>query len=548
MLDDHERPALRSNPRLPVDWRATIRCPDWASAEQLAATNVSRGGMFLRTERELQIGARVEVAVELPDGSRVPVQATVRHVKAPDAATPGALRGIGIEVDAAYRNELAALAEIARLRQGPAPNASASAPRPLVLDRSPTPPPRRAIALPAGASGEIVGIDLGSALSGLAATAGHTVYTVPDAYGRTQHPSLVCLDCDAERQAVVGWDAHRLRLDHHERVIAGAKRLLGAPFADPRWAAELAALPYGCEAGPDGEAVLVIGTAGDPRGTRRVSATEVCSLVLDHVHRTAAEQLGRPVRRAVLTHPVLATPAQREALGRAARRAELEVIELIPEPLAAALAHGFGRGASEVVGVYDFGGSFQFTVLELSATAYRVLGTASLRDVGGDQLDQALAEAVAETLRRRHGVELPANGPIWHKLLQTCERAKRRLSVDEMTLIDLGNATPAGTDEALSQQIQREAVERLFRPVLERTRAACAEGLRAAGLLPSALQAIVLAGGIVRLPFVKREVERIARVVPGGAVQPEDAVVLGAATFAARLSGHATTEVRSLKL
>lgn len=548
MLNDSDRPALRSDPRLPVDWRATIRCPDWASAEQLAATNVSRGGMFLRTDRELQLGARVEVAVELPDGSRVPVQATVRHLKAPDAAGAGAMRGVGIEVDAAYRNELAALAEIARLRQSPAPSSDARAPHPLTLDRTPTPPPRRALSLPTGDAAEIVGIDLGSALTGIAAAAGTTVYTVPDAYGRTQHPSLVCLGCGGTEEAVVGWDAQRLRLDHPARVIAGAKRLLGRALSDPALAVELAALPYGCEPGSDGEAMIVVrpdGTAGE---TRRVSATEVCGLVLAHVRRTAAEQLGRPLRRAVLTHPVLANAAQREALRRAAERAGLEVVELIPEPLAAALAHGFGRGASEIIAVYDFGGSFQFTVLELSATAYRVLGTATLHDVGGDQLDRALAEAVAETLRRRNGLDLPAQGPVWHKLLQTCERAKRRLSVDEVTLIDLGGAVAAPGTEPINQQVQREAVERLFRPVLERTRMASLEGLRAAGLLPSGLQAIVLAGGIARLPFVRPEVERIASVAPAGAVQPEDAVVLGAATFAARLAGRPTGEVRSLSL
>ncbi|MBK8481099.1 MAG: Hsp70 family protein [Proteobacteria bacterium] len=548
MPDDHARPALREDPRLPVDWRATIRCPDWASAEQLAATNVSRGGMFLRTDRRLSVGARVEVAVELPDGSRVPIQATVRHVNAAGSQAPEAEPGIGIEVDATYHNELAALAEIARLRQAPAPPASGPARRPLALDRSPTPPPRRAISLPAGAVGAIVGIDLGSALSAVAATAGETVYTVPDAHGRTQHPSMVCLGCCAERQSVVGWDAHRLQLDHPGRVIAGAKRLLGHPFADGALAAQLAALPYGCEPGPDGEAVLIIGEQGDAQGARRVSATEVCGLVLGHVQRSAAEQLGQPIRRAVLTFPVMASPAQREGLRHAAQRAELEAVALIPEPLAAALAHGFGRGASEVVGVYDFGGSFQFTVLELSATAYRVLGTATLPDVGGDQLDHALAAAVAETLRRRSGIELPASGLIWQKLLQTCERAKRRLSADEVTLIDVSSACPTAATDALSQQVQREAVERLFRPVLERTRAACAEGLRAASLLPSRLKAIVLAGGVTRLPFVQREVERIGPVAAAGGIQPEDAVVLGAATFAARLAGRPTSEVRSLKV
>lgn len=504
--------------------------------------------MFLRTERKLSVGARVEVDLELPDGSHVPIQATVRHLSALGPAAPTAAAGIGVEVDATYHNELAALAEIARLRQAPTPPPSGPARRRLALDHSPTPPPQRAISLPAGALGGIVGIDLGSALSALAATAGETVYTVPDAHGRTQHPSMVCLGCCAERQSVVGWDAHRLQLDHPGRVIAGAKRLLGHPFAEGAPAAQLTALPYGCEPGPDGEAVLIVGEQGDAQGTRRVSATEICGLVLSHLQRNAAEQLGQPIRRAVLTFPVLASPAQREGLRRAAQRAELEVVELIPEPLAAALAHGFGRGPSEVVGVYDFGGSFQFTVLELSATAYRVLGTATLPDVGGDQLDRALAEAVAETLRRRSGLELPANGLIWQKLLQTCERAKRRLSADEVTLIDVSSACPTAASDALSQQVQREAVERLFRPVLERTRAACAEALRAASLLPSRLEAIVLAGGVARLPFVRREVERIGPLAGGSGIQPEDAVVLGAATFAARLAGRPTREVRSLRV
>jgi molecular chaperone DnaK len=384
---------------------------------------------------------------------------------------------------------------------------------------------------------DAVGIDLGTSFSTLAVAAGDTVQPVPDAHGRTQHPSLVFYGGAGTRGPLVGWDARKLQAQHPERTVAGIKRLLGQRYSAPDISAYLQQLPFPCTAGDDDGISLLFDAAPIP-------AAEVSATVLRHLRQLAETQLGKQIGRAVLAHPAGFDERRQASLLQAAQLAGIEPMQLIPEALAAGLAFGHGNSGNEVVGVYDLGTTFEFSVLELSATHFRVLGSAGDPWLGGDAIDQSMAKAVANTFWRRTAIELHAIGPDWQRLMLTCERAKRRLSTDEVTLIDVPQMAES-TD--LSQQVDRGAMGRICGPVLDRSLQLCRGVLEGAGLGVGDLDGLVLAGGITRLPHVRQRVEAFfEREGSQAEVHPEDAVALGSALFAARLAGHPARVARSI--
>lgn len=525
-----DREALREDPRFQVELQAAVQCPDWQAAETIAAGNVSKGGMFLRTAREFQIGARVEVTLQLPDERAIVLPATVRHVVAADEAS-GRPAGVGVEVDATSRNELLALIDIARLRQGK-PLSTAGP-----LSATPT-GARRRVAFPQGKQAGIVGIDFGVSYSCLAVAVDDTVYTVPDALGRGQIPSLVGFPEGGA--PVIGWDARKLQAERPDRTVASVKRLLGRQYDEQEVAGFVHSAPYRTSQAPDGTTVVEIGDQSYP-------VVQIAALIIAQLKQSAEAQTGVTVDKAVLSHPVSFTAPQTQALQRAAELAGLEVSGMVSEPLAAALGHGHGLQQTELIAAYDFGGgTFDFTVLELSASQFRVLGSAGDPWLGGDDFDIALAHAVANTFWRKTRVELPKRVVEWQRLVLACERAKRRLSVDDQSAIDLPQIVRAPEPLDLRQMLDRGALQRVCEALFERSTAVCQQVLDQVGLRPDQLARVVLAGGTTRIPFVREHLGRLFGATLGKDVSPDDAVALGAGLYAARLVGHPALKAQSL--
>lgn len=518
---------LRSDPRYAVQWKATIRCPDWAAAERIAAANISRGGMFLHTQRPFEVGARVKVTLELPDAEHVALLATVRHNRADGQGRPG----IGVEVDVTCRGELLALADIARLRQGKPP-----APPPAPVDDLPAGPAQ--VQIPAGAQSPIVGIDFGVSYTSVALAIGSTVYTVPDRFGRTQCPSQVFYEESGE--VAVGWDARRRQLERPDRCVSSVKRLLGRPFSDHAVAGFLQSAPYASAEGP-GDSILLQLTE------QPLAVPQVCAELFRHVRQVAEAQLQCGFSKVVLTHPVTFDGVQCAALKRVAELAGLQVVAMISEPLAGALAYGCGQGQPEIVAVYDFGGgTFDFTVLELSVEQFKVLGSAGDGWLGGDDFDFLLASALADVFWRQSEVELQKRAVEWQRVLMASERAKRALSKEETTLVEVLQIVESPQSLDLRQAINREGLQRVCQPLLERSLDVCREALTTAGITPTALGQVVLTGGTTRIPFVREGLEQFFGRRLGDVVHAEDAVALGAGLYAARMAGHPARTASSL--
>jgi molecular chaperone DnaK len=515
---------LRAFERFPVDWEALVQCSDWGSAERIAAANVSRGGMFLRTERRLEPGARVKIVMRLPEGADVVLLASVRH---------GQSGGVGVEVDATHRNELLALVEIARLRQGKPPTPPSS-------EHATTSAPaagRRRVAFPRGNTCPIVGIDFGTSASGLAVGVNDAVYSVPDTVGRLRSPSVVVYR-EKAGAPVVGWDALKLQRAAQERAIGAVKPLIGRPFSDPLVSRYLSRSPLEGFSG-DGSVLQF------DLGHTRVDVVQLTAHLLRHLKQTRQEQVGIPIEQAVLAHPITFSRTQVDALHRAAEIAGISVISTVPEALASARAMGLGQAETQIVAVCDFGGgSFEMSVLEIGARTYGVLASASDAQLGGNDFDDHLTAAVAEAVERRCARTIEIGSAQWQHLRLRCERAKRRLASDEATAIELPACNADSAEAGDRQQINRASYERICQPLIEGVLQLCNGALSEAGLEPRQVDEVVLTGGMFHLPFVRRALEGLFERSLTEQSRHDDLVALGAGLTAAQMVGHSAQQIR----
>lgn len=401
-------------------------------------------------------------------------------------------------------------------------------------------------------SGPIVGIDLGTTYSLVAVAgwpeAGVAPRVIEDERGRALCPSVVRYFQDRSRTPEVGWAA-RLDADPGSAAwtVASAKRLMGRSLRDAR--AEAGALPFTVAEGPGQTARALL-----PDG-RLVSPQEVASRVLARLKGTAERALGVGVGRAVVTVPAYFDDAQRQATRDAGALAGLEVVRIVAEPTAAALAYGLGlRAAADratrTVAVYDLGGgTFDASVLRLTpgegsgdADAYQVLSTAGDTRLGGDDFDQALAVLLVERLRAA-GVGLPGSIPpaARRALLRGAEACKIALSDREEAeaRIELAGTYAGAPRDACVVGVRRREFEAAIERLVERTLAACRRALRDARgeLEGGGVSAVVLVGGSSRVPMVRARVEGLFGLRPYTALDPDRVVALGAAVQGAVLSG-----------
>jgi molecular chaperone DnaK len=384
--------------------------------------------------------------------------------------------------------------------------------------------------------GIAVGIDLGTTNSCVAVVEGERARVVENEDGQRIQPSIVSLPSDGSTLA--GWEAKdRLILDP-ANTFYSFKRLLGRNFDDAEVAKALRGLSYGVAAGPDGIPVV-------RSRERDITLPELSAMMLRHLREMSAATLGTEIRDAVITVPANFNDVQRSSTKVAGRIAGFNVLRILNEPTAAALAYGFGGALQERIAVYDFGGgTFDITIIELMDDIFEVLSTAGDTFLGGDDLDEVIAAEMRAVFQREHRIDLGAD-PIANQRVRTvAERIKCQLStLDEVqaTLREIAQ-DPSGRGIDFSFTLTRQHFEQLIGPLVDKSFAVCDEAFKLAKFDRSALDNMVLVGGTTRVPLVRRKVEEYFGRKPRTEINPDEVVAIGAAIHAFSLTGEALPE------
>jgi molecular chaperone DnaK len=376
----------------------------------------------------------------------------------------------------------------------------------------------------------VVGIDLGTTNTVIASVQGGRVHVLADDQGRRLLPSVVSFHPNGD--VLVGYPAKERRLVDARNTVASVKRLIGRAWSSDEIDRARKRFAFELKEGP-GQGPLVVA-----RG-QEYTLPEISAFVLTRARQIAEKALGETVDRAVITVPANFNELQRAATKVAGRVAGLDVLRIINEPTAAALAYGLGRSTKERIAVYDFGGgTFDCTLLDLSGNVFEVLATAGDSFLGGDDLDVSIAERMAEAFLRAHRYDPRTDPQAFERLRVVAETVKIELSTLDRTstkLRELGFGV-GGTHLELGFGMTREEVERLATPLVERSFAVCQEALSMAQLPVTAFDKVILVGGSTRIPLVRRRVEQFFGAPPLDRVNADEVVAIGAAIQAAALT------------
>jgi Fe-S protein assembly chaperone HscA len=373
--------------------------------------------------------------------------------------------------------------------------------------------------------GRIVGIDLGTTYSLVAVTPPGTrqPFCLPDGEGRTLVPSVVSLDADGS--VFVGWPARERLLTQPGRTVYSVKRLMGRGVEDVR--EELTLFPF--RVAPGSEAVIRI-----ELGEKVFTPPEISAFVLRELKRRAEAHFGEPVARAVITVPAYFNDAQRQATKDAGRIAGLEVERLVNEPTAASLAYGLDKHERALIAVYDFGGgTFDISLLKLHDGIFEVLATNGDTHLGGDDIDNLLAEKARAEIQERFRLDVAESAERYQALRQALLAAKHELSSQERTTIRFS----LDAQGEYARELTRAELETWIEPIVARTLGPCRRALKDAGLAPAQVDEVVLVGGSTRIPLVRRRVEELFGRKPHCELNPDEVVALGAAVQASILEG-----------
>ena len=392
----------------------------------------------------------------------------------------------------------------------------------------------------------IIGIDLGTTNSLVAVADAHGPRVLTDDEGHAMVPSVVRYPVDPSEPRVVGRRAKSEAVLHPRSTVGSVKRLMGRSLADAR--DDLRYLSYEVVEGERGNARVRIARESD---AMTLSPEEVSAHVLMELKRVAEARLGHPVSKAVITVPAYFDDAQRQATRIAGRLAGLEVVRIVPEPTAAALAYGLGLGRASdrhrqvsTVAVYDLGGgTFDVSILRLTPSTsetepffFQVLATSGDTHLGGDDIDHLLVDHLLSEARAGGLLDAEPDPMTRRTLLQEAERAKILLSGAMSATVRV----EVGAGRVLERVVTREGLEAMMMPLVERTLASCSAAMRdafksAGG--PSAVDAVILVGGATRTPLVRRRVGEFFGLEPYTALDPDQVVAMGAAVQASILSG-----------
>ncbi|TPV92569.1 MAG: molecular chaperone DnaK [Myxococcales bacterium FL481] len=375
--------------------------------------------------------------------------------------------------------------------------------------------------------GIVLGIDLGTTNSACAVVQDGRASVVRRGTERIV-PSLVAALPDGS--FVVGEEARRQQLLRPSQVVFGAKRLLGRRFGSPQVQKMREIVPYRIVEGPN-EAVM-LELAG-----QSLSVVEIAAYILRYLRQLGEEALGQPVKRCVIAVPAGFSDSQRSATRVAAELAGLDVVRLINEPTAAALAYGYIEDTDKRLAVYDFGGgTFDVTVLQITRNVFEVLSTAGEMFLGGEDIDEAILNDILAAFDPAHREALASHAAARQRLRGVAEELKMRLSEEPSAAVHVENVLP-GSGLALDYRLDQASLKALIEPLVVRTATICGEALATAGIRREQLDEVVLVGGTTRLPLVRQvAVEAFGRL-PQTSINPMSVVAVGAAIQGAALLG-----------
>lgn len=378
--------------------------------------------------------------------------------------------------------------------------------------------------------GKVIGIDLGTTNSCVAVMEGSTPKVIENSEGARTTPSIVAITDDGER--LVGQPAKRQAVTNPERTFFAIKRLIGRTFDDPMTKKDIGLVPYKIKKAPSGDAwVEADGTDYSP--------SQISAFTLTKMKETAEAYLGQSVTQAVITVPAYFNDAQRQATKDAGRIAGLEVLRIINEPTAAALAYGLDKKSSGTIAVYDLGGgTFDVSILEIGDGVFEVKSTNGDTFLGGEDFDMRLVEYLADEFKREQGIDLKKDKLALQRLKEAAEKAKIELSTTAQTEINLPYITAdASGPKHLAIKLSRAKFESLVDDLIQRTIDPCRKALKDAGLTAGDINEVVLVGGMTRMPKVQEVVKQFFGKEPHKGVNPDEVVAIGAAIQAGVLQG-----------
>jgi molecular chaperone DnaK len=377
----------------------------------------------------------------------------------------------------------------------------------------------------------VIGIDLGTTNSCVAVMEGGSAKVLENAEGERTTPSMVAFAENGER--LIGRSAKRQSVTNPEYTFFAIKRLIGRRKDDPIVVKDIGMVPYKIVDGDNGDAWV------DVR-SKKFSPSQISAFILQKMKETAENYLGEKVTQAVITVPAYFNDAQRQATRDAGQIAGLEVLRIINEPTAAALAYGLEQKKSGLVVVYDLGGgTFDVSVLELGDGVFEVKATNGDTFLGGEDFDKRIIDFLADQFKKENGIDLRADRLALQRLKEAAEKAKIELSSAVETEINLPFITADQTGpKHLTIKLSRSKLESLVEDLIERTIDPCRNALKDAGLSAADVAEVILVGGMTRMPKINETVKKFFGKEPNRSVNPDEVVALGAAIQAGVLKGE----------
>ncbi|KAF8648534.1 hypothetical protein AX16_006238 [Volvariella volvacea WC 439] len=386
-------------------------------------------------------------------------------------------------------------------------------------------------------SGPVVGIDLGTTNSCVSVMEGKTSRVIENAEGARTTPSVVAFTKHGER--LVGLPAKRQAVVNSTNTVFAFKRLIGRQFKDKEVQDDMKHWPFHIVPKSDGRPAVEVENGGKKQ---QFSAEELSSMVLVKMRETAEQFLNKKVNHAVVTVPAYFNDAQRQATKDAGQIAGLDVLRVINEPTAAALAYGLDRADSSVIAVYDLGGgTFDISILEMQKGVFEVKSTNGDTHLGGEDFDIVLVDHILKEFKKESGIDLANDRMAIQRIREAAEKAKIELSSTTQTEINLPFITAdASGPKHINIKMMRSQFEALVEPLVKRTVEPCKKALADAGVKASEIDEVILVGGMTRMPKVGETVKSIFGRDPSKGVNPDEAVAIGASIQGGVLAGNVT--------
>ncbi len=377
---------------------------------------------------------------------------------------------------------------------------------------------------------KVIGIDLGTTNSCVAVMDGDQAKVIENAEGMRTTPSVVAFTEDGER--LIGQPAKRQAVTNPDHTFFAIKRLIGRTMSDPTVKKDVDMVPYTITEGPNGDAWV-------QGRDKKYAPSEISAFILQKMKETAESYLGASVEKAVITVPAYFNDAQRQATKDAGKIAGLEVLRIINEPTAAALAYGLDKGDNRTIVVYDLGGgTFDVSVLEIGDGVFEVKATNGDTFLGGEDFDLRIVEYLADEFKKESSIDLRQDKLALQRLKEEAEKAKKELSSASSYEVNLPFITAdASGPKHLNMKLSRAKLESLVEDLIKRTIEPCKNALKDAGVSASEIDDVVLVGGMTRMPKVQEAVKGFFGREPHKGVNPDEVVAMGAAIQAGVLQG-----------